>query len=279
MTSRPTRVHRTTVGVRLIAVLAGLLLATTAGAAAATPRTSGTALELLALLRTAGEHPGGYDRTLFRLWVDADEDGCSTRDEVLIAEAVGTAEIGDDCTLTGTWRSAYDGATTTDPSSFDIDHVVPLKEAWDSGAWAWSAMQRRRYANDLGDWRSLRAVTATSNRSKADKDPAQWLPPLGSFHCQYATEWIVVKVRWSLKVDARERAKLRDILAGCPVHTVRVAILALTAPAPTPSPSPTPMPTPTPIGAPTPTPTPVASPTPGATPLPTPTPTPTPTPV
>jgi hypothetical protein len=134
--------------------------------------------------------------------------------------------------VVGTWRSAYDGLTTSFPSAFDIDHVVALKEAWDSGAWAWTPAGRQSYANDLGDSRSLRAVSALSNRSKSDKDPAQWLPPSASFRCTYATEWVVVKVRWQLKVDALERAALRRILSGCPGRTVSVALAPAGAPAP-----------------------------------------------
>jgi hypothetical protein len=138
----------------------------------------------------------------------------------------------------------YDGVTTTSASSFDIDHVVALKEAWDSGAWAWTSARRKAYANDLGDARSLRAVSAASNRAKSDKDPAQWLPPLTSFRCTYATEWIVVKVRWRLKVDTLERASLKRVLTACPARTVTVAVLpaATSSPAPTPAPPPTPAP-------------------------------------
>lgn len=209
---------------RLIVLLAAVALATSNSApATAATSVSGTGLQLLARLPTAAEHPSGYARTLFVHWIDADRDGCDTRDEVLIAESRTTARIGSGCSVRGTWRSAYDGVTTTSASSFDIDHVVALKEAWDSGAWAWTLARRQAYANDLGDSRVLRAVSAASNRSKSDKDPAQWLPPLTSFRCTYATDWVVVKVRWRLKVDSVERASLRRILAACPARTVSVA--------------------------------------------------------
>jgi hypothetical protein len=161
---------------RLIVGLAVLLaaagVATSGGeSSAAAVRIKGTTLELLAQLTTAGEHPTGYARKLFVHWVDADGDGCSTRMEVFFAESRIDPVVGDDCTVTGSWRSAYDAVITSDPGTFDIDHMVPLKEAWDSGAWAWNPARRREFANDLGDWRSLRAVTAGSNRSKGDKDP------------------------------------------------------------------------------------------------------------
>ena len=244
---------------RLVALLAAAVLVAASGApASAATKVSGSAVELLASLTTAPEHPEGYIRTLFVHWIDADQDGCSTRSEVLIAESRPTARVGPDCSVAGSWRSAYDGLITTGPSRFDIDHVVALKEAWDSGAWDWTPARRKSFANDLGDWRSLRAVTAASNRSKSDKDPGQWLPPLLSFHCTYATEWVVVKVRWTLQVDARERAALQRILVGCPTRTVTVAVLPTSpAPGPTPTPAPTTSsPTPTPELSPTPTPTP-----------------------
>ena len=120
----------------------------------------------------AREHVAGYDRAKFRLWVDADHDGCDTRDEVLIKEAVVKPRVGAGCTLQGgEWRSRYDGLVTKDPSSFDIDHMVPLNEAWQSGAWTWSAAKRQAFANDLGYQASLIAVSASSNRSKGDSEP------------------------------------------------------------------------------------------------------------
>ncbi len=255
-----TSATRSRVVARLVALFAAAMLVASNGTPATAATTvSGTGLQLLARLATAPEHPSGYVRTLFVHWIDADRDGCSTRNEVLIAESRTTPRIGAGCSVGGSWRSAYDGLTTTTASSFDIDHVVALKEAWDSGAWAWTSARRQAYANDLGDSRSLRAVSAASNRAKADKDPAQWLPPLTSFRCTYATEWVVVKVRWRLSMDSLERAALRRILTACPARTVSVAVLpaATSSPAPSPSPLPTPSPSPSPLPTPSPSPMPV----------------------
>ena len=108
--------------------------------------------------------------------------------------------------------SAASGAPTTTASSpadsigFDIDHLVPLAEAWDSGAGGGPPAPGERYANDLGDPRTLVAVTASANRSKSDQDPAEWLPALGQ--CRYVRQWVAVKIRWSLKVDAAEKRAL-----------------------------------------------------------------------
>jgi hypothetical protein len=243
---------RPRVAARLVVLLAAAVLVASNGAPATAATTvRGTGLQLLARLATAPEHPSGYARALFVHWIDADRDGCSTRNHVLITESRTAARIGSGCSVGGSWRSVYDGATTSNASSFDIDHVVALKEAWDSGAWAWTSARRQAYANDLGDSRSLRAVSASSNRSKSDRDPAQWLPSLTSFRCTYATEWVVVKVRWRLNVDTLERAALKRVLTACPARTVTVAVLpaAASSPAPAPAPAPVPAPAPAPGGA------------------------------
>ncbi|MFJ9855259.1 HNH endonuclease family protein [Streptomyces sp. NPDC101150] len=172
-------------------------------------------------LKTTAESRTGYERTKFHLWIDADHDGCNTRSEVLIAEAVKKPQKGSGCRLTGgTWRSAYDGKTLTNARQLDIDHVVPLAEAWDSGASKWSADRREAYANDLDAARSLIAVSLGSNRSKGDKDPAEWMPPAKSDTCTYAADWVSAKLRWKLTADRAEKAKLKQISAGCPQTTV-----------------------------------------------------------
>ena len=187
---------------------------------------TGTGLQLLARLGTASEHYWGYSRTYFIHWIDADGDGCDTRREVLVAESTTAVTIRSGCDIRGgTWFSVYDGKTTRDASTFDIDHVVALKEAWDSGAWSWTASRRQRYANDLGDGRALRAVSAASNRSKSDQDPAQWLPSRAAFRCTYAGQWVAMKLRWNLKVNTAERSALKRILNACPSTKLTVAIV------------------------------------------------------
>lgn len=172
--------------------------------------------ELLALLATAPEQRAGHDRDLFRHWVDADGDGCNTRREVLIVEAVVPPEVGGGCSLTGgSWVSLYDGLTFIDPVGMDIDHVVALGEAWDSGAYAWDDDRRERFANDLDVEWALIAVSASSNRSKSDKDPADWLPPDPDDLCPFLSAWIAVKVRWQLAVDQEERSAISSRITDC----------------------------------------------------------------
>ncbi|MCK1817386.1 HNH endonuclease family protein [Streptomyces sp. XM4011] len=172
--------------------------------------------EAITSLPVQDEDRTGYNRDLFKHWIDEDKDGCSTRAEVLLDEAVVAPTITGKCTLSGgQWYSYYDERTIDGPSGLDIDHVVPLAEAWDSGASEWDSGRRERYANDLGDPRSLIAVSGSSNRSKGDKDPQDWMPPAESAHCRYVEEWTVVKVRWQLAVDEVELAALQDVAAGC----------------------------------------------------------------
>ena len=166
-------------------------------------------------LRVEAEHVGGYKRNLFANWYDADRDGCDTRQEVLIAESIIPARIGAKCKVTGQWFSIYDGVTTTNSSSFDIDHMVPLKEAWDSGAWNWNTDQRKKFANDLDESFFLIAVTASSNRSKGERDPAEWMPTSVSYRCEYARIWVKIKRAWDLSVDPTENTFLTRTLASC----------------------------------------------------------------
>ena len=183
-------------------------------------------LKALKSLVVSREVRSGYDRDLFRHWVDADGDGCDARDEVLIAESLKRVTVGGGCSLIGgRWVSAYDGVATTYSSDFDIDHMVPLAEAWDSGARYWTSAQREAYANDLGDPRTLIAVSASSNRSKSDQDPAEWLPQYNV--CQYVQNWIAVKVRWRLSVDPTEKSVLRSRLSKCPKRTLSVTIASV----------------------------------------------------
>ena len=185
-----------------------------------TDRPESAVAELLSRLEALTVQPErrtGYDRDLFDHWVDADGDRCDARREVLIAEAIEVPRVGSSCALSGgRWFSVYDGATETGTGSgFDVDHLVPLAEAWDSGADGWDSDTRRRYANDLGYVHSLVAVSSSSNRQKGAADPAEWLPPDVSVRCWYAEAWIAVKTRWELSVDAGEVQALRAVVSQC----------------------------------------------------------------
>lgn len=102
------------------------------------------------------------------------------------------------------------------PRELDVDHVVALAEAWDSGADGWDASRRQAFANDIDFAGSLVAVTTTANRSKGGQDPAEWQPPRREAWCSFATDWATVKVRWGLSADAAEVRALEALLRSCP---------------------------------------------------------------
>lgn len=194
-----------------------------------------TVLSLLAKIKVEKEQPAGYSRSLFKHWTDADGDGCDTREEVLISESSSPAQVDAyGCkVIEGNWLSPYDNMAHTNPSDLDIDHMVPLKEAWDSGANSWSASQRQLFANDLSDSRTLIAVTARQNRSKSDRDPSNWIPPNAQYTCTYLTQWVAIKFRWKLSMDQSEFGRIKKLLpqtcatGASPVETIATAPAAV----------------------------------------------------
>ena len=175
-----------------------------------------TALSVLAGIRIAREVKSGYQRTKFRHWTDADGDGCNTREEVLIAETSSPAQVSwPGCkVVAGDWYSWYDNVATSDPAELQIDHFVPLKEAWDSGADRWTSARRQQFANDLSDERALTAVSSGRNQSKGEKDPPQWMPPHAAAQCTYLSDWVAVKARWKLSMDESEYRFIEKRLKG-----------------------------------------------------------------
>lgn len=172
------------------------------------------ALAVLASLPVRPATAPGYARSKFKHWI-TQPDGCTTREAVLIRDATTSSTQG--CRIiSGSWVSPYDNTTWTSASRLDIDHMVPLKEAWLSGAAAWSPLRRQAFANDLGWNGSLLAVSASSNRSKGDKDPSRWMPANTAYWCTYLFDWIDVKYRWSLSVDPAEKSTITRDLVDCP---------------------------------------------------------------
>jgi hypothetical protein len=200
----------------LVPIIGALLLLAPAPAQAAT--FSGTLAQAVAAVPTAAEANTGYDRTLFKHWVDANGDCQNARAEVLISEAEPdtplTYTTSGKCTVsTGRWFSYYDRVSWTLASDVDIDHMVPLAEAWGSGASGWTSARREAYANDLGDYRTLVGVTDNVNQSKSDQDPSTWLPTYDK--CRYVAEWVAVKIRWGLTADSAEKSVLNSYAASC----------------------------------------------------------------
>jgi hypothetical protein len=213
--------------VRRLLVSSGFVLSVVAGvvavpSAAHADSYSARLQTAIADLPVATEVRTGYSRDRFQHWIDADGDGCHTRNEVLIAEADDPVTVGGGCSLSGgRWFSYYDRVSWTQTSDVDIDHMVPLAEAWDSGARSWTDAVRRDFANDLGDYRTLVGVTDDVNQAKGDKDIAQWLPTYD--RCRYLREFVAVKLRWRLTVDSAEKAAMSSLASSCSNVTITVA--------------------------------------------------------
>ncbi|MBT2489377.1 HNH endonuclease [Streptomyces sp. ISL-96] len=192
------------------------------GAGAAPGDTVTTTVEkAIENLPVAAEDSAGYNISRFKHWTDPDQDGCSTKAEVLISEATTPPAVDRWCTITGgAWHSYYDKKDHDGAGSLHVDHLVPLAEAWRSGASAWTDEERERYANDMADPRVLAAVSATEKRKKGDRDPARWEPSDDSADCRYIAEWAAVKGRWKLSVDETELAALQNMVVECQTEEI-----------------------------------------------------------
>jgi len=169
--------------------------------------------ELTGLKVAAHGSMAGYSRAKFPHWASQGQ-SCDTREKVL--ERDGT-DVGQDekCrAVSGKWVSVYDDKSFTEASALDIDHMVPLANAWRSGANTWTQDKRKAFANDLTHPQLL-AVSAASNRSKGDQGPDQWQPPSKTYWCTYARSWVSVKATYELSVTATEKDKLGEMLDTC----------------------------------------------------------------
>ncbi|WEW58733.1 hypothetical protein PRK78_004201 [Emydomyces testavorans] len=168
----------------------------------------------LASLRVAPQGPqDGYSRSLFPHWITI-SGACNTRETVLSRDGTNIVLDSNCYPVQGNWYSPYDGARWTKASDVDIDHVVPLSNAWKSGARAWTTARRQAFANDLSN-PQLIAVTDTVNQEKGDQGPEDWQPPLASYHCTYSRMWIKVKSVYSLTITSAEKSALTDMLSTC----------------------------------------------------------------
>ncbi|MGW1095671.1 HNH endonuclease family protein [Streptomyces sp. NPDC002455] len=197
-----------------LAATTGLLTAPTAQAAMPTPVAASTARTYLSQLTVSAEgSSSGYSRDKFPHWI-TQSGACNTREVVLKRDGTGVAQDSSCAATSGTWYSEYDGATWTAAADLDIDHMVPLAEAWRSGASGWTTAQRQSFANDLTR-PQLIAVTDNVNQSKSDQDPGEWLPSRAAYRCTYARAWVHVKHYYGLSVDTTEKSALQSVLNGC----------------------------------------------------------------
>jgi hypothetical protein len=188
----------------------------------AAPPPAGSALAGLATLQVKGRAPEtGYDRQQFGpAWADTDRNGCDTRNDTLARDLLEPSfrpGTGSCVVQAGTLDDPYTATTISFVKGgevlVDIDHIVALGNAWETGAQQLSAEERRLFANDP---LNLLAVDGPSNRQKGDADAATWLPPNRSFRCDYVARQTAVKMKYRLWVTAAERDAIRAVLGSCP---------------------------------------------------------------
>jgi hypothetical protein len=191
---------------------------------AASDAKSGLATAVLETLPVKGRAPKtGYSRSQFGpAWSDVNRNGCDTRNDILKRDLTGIvyrAKTRDCVVESGVLQDPYSGETINfvrgniTSMEVQIDHVVALSNAWQTGAFKLSIAQRTALANDP---LNLFAVKGRLNSQKGDGDAATWLPPLKSYRCSYVAQQIAVKAKYSLWVTAPERSAILGILAKCP---------------------------------------------------------------
>ncbi|TVY75778.1 putative secreted protein [Lachnellula suecica] len=194
------------------------------------PTTAAAKTTLASLTVAVQGSQDGYSRDLFPTW-NTISGTCNTRETVLKRDGTNVVTDTACASTSGSWYSPYDGATWTLASDLDIDHMVPLSNAWKSGAAAWTTARRQAYANDLTNPQLL-AVTDNVNESKGDSGPEDWKPPLSmcfarrggvwanwewlaSYYCTYAKMWVKVKGVYSLTITSAEKTALTSMLNTC----------------------------------------------------------------
>ena len=181
------------------------------------PGAAGKALKKLDVSPAASM--AGYDREDFPHWSDAQEFGwrvsdsaCDVREAALMRDGEDVV-VGEGCDVESSrWIDPYTTQTYTDPLDIDIDHLVPLANAYRSGASGWDEAERERYANDPDN---LLSVEDNANQEKGDKGPEAWKPPNRAIWCSYARDWISVKSSYDLTINPQEKASLKQMLSTC----------------------------------------------------------------
>ena len=217
--------------IRIAALIGAMVVGLTPATSTAAEQQPGLATALLETLAVKGRAPKtGYARDQFgQAWADVDRNGCDTRNDILKRDLTGIAyKAGTrNCVVaSGNLLDRYSGETinfvrgNVTSMEVQIDHVVALSNAWQTGAFKLSVDQRKALANDP---LNLFAVKGRLNSQKGDGDAATWLPPLKSFRCTYVAQQIAVKAKYSLWVVAPEKAAMVAILAKCPTQKVPVS--------------------------------------------------------
>jgi hypothetical protein len=217
--------------IRIATVIGAMVLGFTPSMSTVAEAQPGLATAVLETLAVKGRAPKtGYTRDQFgQAWADVDHNGCDTRNDMLKRDLTGIiykAGTRNCVVASGTLVDRYSGETiyfvrgNVTSMAVQIDHVVALSNAWQTGALKLNADQRKALANDS---LNLFAVKGSLNLHKSDGDAATWLPPLKNFRCAYVAQQIAVKAKYSLWVVAPEKAAMVSILAKCPGQKVPVS--------------------------------------------------------
>ena len=217
--------------IRIATVIGALVLGFTPSMSTAAEVQPGLATAVLETLPVKGRAPKtGYTRDQFgQAWADVDRNGCDTRNDMLkrdLTAIVYKAGTRNCVVFSGTLLDRYSGESidfvrgNVTSMAVQIDHVVALSNAWQTGAFKLTVEQRTALANDP---LNLFAVKGSLNLQKSDGDAATWLPPLKSFRCAYVAQQIAVKARYSLWVVPPEKTAMVAILAKCPGQKLPVS--------------------------------------------------------
>ncbi|MEH3078518.1 MAG: DUF1524 domain-containing protein [Quadrisphaera sp.] len=199
-----------------------------------------TALQALGQVTVKGRAPKtGYTRDQFgAAWADVDQNGCDTRNDVLKRDMTAVTYVTGtrSCVVyAGSLADLYSGRTITfqrgvkTSSAVQIDHVIPLSDAWQKGAQGWSTARRTAFANDP---LNLLAADGPLNGAKGDSDAATWLPPNKAFRCAYVARQVAVKLKYGVWMTSAERDASRTVLTTCPTEPLPTSAAA---PKPTPA--------------------------------------------
>lgn len=226
-----------------VALTAAGLTVATAGPVGAASKT--TAKAMLSQLTEKTYSRDWYSQEQFGKFGKSKKSKCrDIRAEVLAADAIGP--MPKTCKTSGLeWKDPFTGATFS--SGFPgVIPLVPVDDAWESGAGTWDRPTRVAYLNDVAFDGTLIVVPHKSSEARQDEDPARWLPKKAAVRCAYVTQWISVKYRWRLSVDTAEKQALTKAVARCPakkipaVKRAKIALTPVATPTPTPVVSPTP---------------------------------------
>ena len=204
------------IALSLILVVAGV----PEGAQAAQP----TVVEVIAKMAVKGRAPKtGYTRDQFGTpWKDMDRNGCDTRNDILnrdLSSIIYKVSSHDCVVLSGVLVDPYSGESinflrgVSTSSEVQIDHVVALLNAWQTGAFKLNLENRTAFANDP---LNLLAVKGRLNSQKGAGDAATWLPPKKSYRCAYVARQVAVKYKYGLWLTAPEKATILKLLIPCP---------------------------------------------------------------